>query len=98
MSGIPKGDRGEVAFIGKSNVGKSSLINMITNRKSLAYTSKRPGKTQQYNYFAINDKPELRREIRFGDDVEGEKDEVRTTPVFIMHQFFFVPYAYICSK
>ena len=74
MSGLPKADRGEAAFIGRSNVGKSSLVNMITNRKSLAYTSKRPGKTQQFNYFAINDKPELSREIRFNDDVPGEKD------------------------
>ena len=76
-------------------MGKSSLINMITNRKSLAYTSKRPGKTQQFNYFAINDKPELGREIRFGDDVEGEKDEVCTTLVIIMHQFMFVIYSYV---
>lgn len=47
----------------------------ITNRKSLAYTSKTPGKTQQFNYFAVNDKPELGREIRFGDEVDGEKDK-----------------------
>uniref|UniRef100_A0A7S1BPM9 EngB-type G domain-containing protein n=1 Tax=Corethron hystrix TaxID=216773 RepID=A0A7S1BPM9_9STRA len=71
---LPKPDRGEVTFIGRSNVGKSSLVNMITNRKSLAYTSKTPGKTQQYNYFAVNDKPELAREIRFGDTVPGAKD------------------------
>jgi GTP-binding protein EngB required for normal cell division len=41
----------EVAFIGRSNVGKSSLINMITNRKGLAFTSKSPGKTSELNYF-----------------------------------------------
>jgi GTP-binding protein len=41
----------EVCFIGRSNVGKSSLINMICNRKSLAYSSKTPGKTTEYNYF-----------------------------------------------
>jgi GTP-binding protein len=41
----------EVAFIGRSNVGKSSLINMICNKKSLAYTSKTPGKTSEFNYF-----------------------------------------------
>ena len=75
MTGLPKADRGEVAFIGKSNVGKSSLVNMITNRKSLAYTSKRPGKTQQFNYFAINDKVELEREVKYGDVVNGEKDD-----------------------
>lgn len=41
----------EVAFIGRSNVGKSSLINMVCNRKGLAYTSKTPGKTSEFNYF-----------------------------------------------
>jgi GTP-binding protein len=45
----------EYAFIGRSNVGKSSLINMLTNRKHLAKTSGRPGKTQLINHFIIND-------------------------------------------
>lgn len=50
------GDRiPEYAFIGRSNVGKSSLINMLTNKKSLAKTSGRPGKTQLINHFKIND-------------------------------------------
>jgi len=44
----------EYAFIGRSNVGKSSLINMLTDRKSLAKTSGRPGKTQLINHFIIN--------------------------------------------
>ena len=44
----------EYAFIGRSNVGKSSLINMLTNQKSLAKTSGRPGKTQLINHFIIN--------------------------------------------
>lgn len=44
----------EYAFIGRSNVGKSSLINMLTNRKDLAKTSGRPGKTQLINHFIIN--------------------------------------------
>ena len=44
----------EYAFIGRSNVGKSSLINMLTSRKSLAKTSGRPGKTQLINHFIIN--------------------------------------------
>lgn len=44
----------EYAFIGRSNVGKSSLINMLTNRKNLAKTSGRPGKTQLINHFLIN--------------------------------------------
>jgi len=74
MDGCPEADRGEVVFIGRSNVGKSSLVNMVTNRKSLAYTSKRPGKTQQFNYFAVNDKVGKEKEVKYGDDVSGEKD------------------------
>ncbi|ALJ05163.1 GTP-binding protein [Pseudalgibacter alginicilyticus] len=50
----PKSRLPEYAFIGRSNVGKSSLINMLTNRKSLAKTSGRPGKTQLINHFLIN--------------------------------------------
>lgn len=45
----------EYAFIGRSNVGKSSLINMLTGRKKLAHVSKNPGKTQTINYFHINE-------------------------------------------
>lgn len=74
MAGCPPADRGEAVFIGRSNVGKSSLVNMITNRKSLAFVSKTPGKTQQFNFFAVNDKPEKEREIRYGDDIKGDKD------------------------
>ncbi|WP_179022094.1 ribosome biogenesis GTP-binding protein YihA/YsxC [Winogradskyella forsetii] len=51
----PKDNLPEYAFIGRSNVGKSSLINMLTDRKSLAKTSGRPGKTQLINHFIIND-------------------------------------------
>ncbi len=50
----PKDPLPEYAFIGRSNVGKSSLINMLTNKKSLAKTSGRPGKTQLINHFKIN--------------------------------------------
>lgn len=50
----PKSLLPEYAFIGRSNVGKSSLINMLTSRKSLAKTSGRPGKTQLINHFIIN--------------------------------------------
>lgn len=46
----------------------------ITNRKSLAYTSKRPGKTQQFNFFAINDKPGLEKEVKYGDNIPGKPD------------------------
>lgn len=51
----PKPDRFEIAFIGRSNVGKSSLINMLTGRKNLAKTSGKPGKTQMINHFLIDD-------------------------------------------
>lgn len=50
----PPADKPEYAFIGRSNVGKSSLINMLTGRKRLAKTSSSPGKTQMINYFDIN--------------------------------------------
>ncbi len=51
----PQPDRPEYAFIGRSNVGKSSLINMLAGRKSLAKISGRPGKTQLINHFTIDD-------------------------------------------
>lgn len=51
----PKPNLAEYAFIGRSNVGKSSLINCLTNSKKLAKTSGRPGKTQLINHFLIND-------------------------------------------
>lgn len=51
----PVSDKNEYAFIGRSNVGKSSLINMLTGRKNLAHTSSTPGKTMLINHFIIND-------------------------------------------
>lgn len=53
-SKLPDNDKMEFAFIGRSNVGKSSLINSLLNRKSLARTSSKPGKTQTVNYYRIN--------------------------------------------
>ena len=55
VSMCPKDTKPEYAFIGRSNVGKSSLINMLTRNKSLAKTSVKPGKTQLINHFLIND-------------------------------------------
>ena len=52
MAGLPPADRREVCFIGRSNVGKSSLINAVTGRKGLARASNTPGRTQEINYFA----------------------------------------------
>ena len=53
-SKLPENDLPEFAFAGKSNVGKSSLINALMNRKSLARTSSQPGKTQTINFYRIN--------------------------------------------
>lgn len=55
LDSCPKGDKPEYAFIGRSNVGKSSLINMLTRNAKLAKTSNTPGKTQMINHFVINE-------------------------------------------
>ena len=55
IAGCPVSNLPEFAFIGRSNVGKSSLINMITGHNNLALTSKKPGKTKNINHFLIND-------------------------------------------
>ena len=54
-SKLPETDKVEIAFAGKSNVGKSSLINALMNRKALARTSATPGKTQTINFYNVND-------------------------------------------
>jgi GTP-binding protein len=56
VSALPAPNMPEYAFIGRSNVGKSSLINMLVNQQGLAKTSQRPGKTQLINHFLINEK------------------------------------------
>ena len=55
-SHYPPPDRPEVAFAGRSNVGKSSLINVLVNRKKMARTSSRPGRTQAINFFSVDDR------------------------------------------
>lgn len=54
--GYPKGDRPEIAMVGRSNVGKSSVVNFLTGRKSLARVGSTPGKTRLINFFSLEDK------------------------------------------
>ncbi|MBU4568293.1 MAG: 50S ribosome-binding GTPase, partial [Alphaproteobacteria bacterium] len=55
LKGLPAADRVEVCFAGRSNVGKSSLINALTGRAKLARSSAEPGRTRELNYFNIGD-------------------------------------------
>ncbi|PID82387.1 MAG: YihA family ribosome biogenesis GTP-binding protein [Clostridiales bacterium] len=83
---FPEDDRPEIVFCGKSNVGKSSLINYLLGRKKLAKTSSTPGKTQTINFFNINDK------FRFVDlpgygYAKVSKKKKSQWPKFIEHYF-----------
>lgn len=57
---LPDPDYPEIAFAGRSNVGKSSLLNALTNRKGLARTSNTPGRTQELNFFDVGEPPQIR--------------------------------------
>ena len=67
----------EVAFAGRSNVGKSSLLNSIVNRKNLAFTSSTPGKTQQINFFLVENKWSFADLPGFGYAAIGKKERLK---------------------
>ena len=76
VAGLPPGALPEVAFAGRSNVGKSSLINALTNRKALARTSNTPGRTQQINFFDLGGRLYLADLPGYGY-ARASKDKVR---------------------
>ena len=82
----PKSKIPEYAFIGRSNVGKSSLINMLCNQKKLAKTSSKPGKTQLINHFLINKKWHLVDLPGYGY-ARASKTEKKTFQKFIVDYF-----------
>ena len=72
---LPENDKPEIAFAGKSNVGKSSLINALMNRKSYARISATPGKTQTINFYNIND--EMYLELRKRDAISANGRRIK---------------------
>lgn len=77
VKSCPQDDRPEYAFIGRSNVGKSSLINMLTGKKGLAMTSSTPGKTQLINHFIINNDWYLVDLPGYGYALRGKKGRAK---------------------
>ena len=76
-STLPENDKPEIAFAGKSNVGKSSLINSLVNRKALARTSSQPGKTQTINFYNINEEMYLVDLPGYGYAKVSESEKVK---------------------
>lgn len=76
-SKLPETDKVEIAFAGKSNVGKSSLINALMNRKALARTSATPGKTQTINFYNVNDMMYLVDLPGYGYAKVSEKEKIK---------------------
>ena len=110
-SALPENDKPEIAFAGKSNVGKSSLINALMNRKSYARISATPGKTQTINFYNINDEMYLvdlpgygyakvseRGKARWGKMIEGYlhgSEQLRA--VFLLIDIRYAPSANDCQ-
>ena len=76
-SKLPETDKVQIAFAGKSNVGKSSLINALMNRKALARTSATPGKTQTINFYNVNDMMYLVDLPGYGYAKVSEKEKIK---------------------
>ena len=74
---LPKNTKPEIAFAGNSNVGKSSLINELMNRKSYARISATPGKTQTINYYSINDEMYLVDITGYGYAKVSEQEKIK---------------------
>jgi len=85
VSKCPHDGKPEYAFIGRSNVGKSSLINMLTGRKGLAMTSSTPGKTQLINHFIINDEWYLVDLPGYGYAQRGKKGRERIQQIIDLY-------------
>ncbi len=98
----PRDGKPEFAFIGRSNVGKSSLINMLAQRKELAHTSGKPGKTQLLNYFLINKSWYLTDLPGYGYAVQSKKTrgkwEDRTEKYFLDRQTLVCAFVLIDSN
>ena len=98
----PRDGKPEFAFIGRSNVGKSSLINMLAQRKELAHTSGKPGKTQLLNYFLINNSWYLTDLPGYGYAVQSKKTrgkwEDRTEKYFLNRQTLVCAFVLIDSN
>ncbi|MCP9235408.1 ribosome biogenesis GTP-binding protein YihA/YsxC [Lewinella sp. JB7] len=102
MHQTPRDGKPEFAFIGRSNVGKSSLINMLAQRKELAHTSGKPGKTQLINYYLINESWYLTDLPGYGYAKQSKKTrskwENRTETYFLQRQTLVCAFVLVDSN
>ena len=89
MNGLPPADRLEVCFAGRSNVGKSTLINALTGRKALARASNTPGRTQEINFFTLSD-------AHYLVDLPGYG--YAEAPVAVVKQWQALPKSYLSGR